>query len=123
MAAGVPLATRRRSIAAATPSTAPTAPLTRSAAPPTPPTNAEGPIHDAGGVAPWSGTYGTFTFSPTATFEETLTGQIYIGSDPNPPLGQITTSGETGGGTSDTGDVPEPAGWWLMGAALPLIAV
>jgi hypothetical protein len=74
----------------------------------------EGPIHYSGGAAgPWSG------FTATSTFQETLTGQIYIGSDTNPPLGTINPP------QSDPppsgADAPEPATWWLAAVALPLM--
>ncbi|MBZ5620113.1 MAG: hypothetical protein LAQ69_15515 [Acidobacteriia bacterium] len=80
----------------------------------------EGPIHYNGAYAPWSP-----TFSSSSTFEEILTGQIYIGSDANPPLGTINPPPvdppPTDPPPTDGSDVPEPASWWLMAAALPLL--
>jgi hypothetical protein len=91
----------------------------------------EGPyIHYTGGSAPWSGTYNSYTFTPTSTFQEQLIGYIYLGAgtpslstvpvqtQTPPPTGGDGGGGDTGGtGGDDSGAAPEPAGWWLMAAA------
>jgi hypothetical protein len=65
------------------------------------------------GTGPWSGL--------PATFQEKLTGQIYFGPNPAPPLDTVTTPPPSDPPPTDDGAAPEPAGWWLAAAALPLM--
>lgn len=90
----------------------------------------EGPLYDGsiGGIEHYNGAVGLWggTYTTTSSFEEVLTGYIYLGagtpslndvpaSQPPPP--PPTDPPPTDGG----GAAPEPAGWWLAAAALPLM--
>jgi hypothetical protein len=79
----------------------------------------QGPnLHYSVGTTPWSGSYdsGAFTFATTSTFEEQLSGYIYFGTG-TPLLTDIPGQQQSGG------TAPEPASWWLAGAALPLMLI
>lgn len=81
-----------------------------------------GYLHYTGGTAPWTGTVGAFTFNGTAAFEEQLTGKIYFGTNPTPPLDQVQSDPPpTDPPPTGDGNVPEPGGLWLVVAALPLM--
>jgi hypothetical protein len=81
----------------------------------------EGLIHYTGGAAPWSGTYGAYTFTATSAFEEKLSGFIYLGTGTG-LLSDVPPSQQTPPPSDPPpSDAPEPAGWWLMAAALPLM--
>lgn len=65
----------------------------------------------------WGGFYGSGVL-----FEGVFTGQMYFGPDNPPALGTIAAEPPPGDTPpADTGEAPEPPGWWLVCAALPLL--
>jgi hypothetical protein len=67
------------------------------------------PINYSGNNPPWS----NYNFT-SSSFEEVLTGYIYLGTG-TPSLSDVPADQQSGSST------PEPASWWLMASALPLM--
>lgn len=75
----------------------------------------EGPVWFTPTTTPWS------ALSLPSDFEETLTGYVYLGAG-TPLLGEVP-AGQKTGDPGLGGAAPEPAGWWLVAAAVPLMLI